>query len=89
MGVTTGGTTVNVTNSLTGGSLGGLLAVRSQVIQPTLNALGQISVGVASIINQQQASGLTQSGAQGQPMFSVGAVQVSGSSFNTGTAQVT
>ncbi len=48
------------TNALTGGSLGGLLAVRSQVIDPTLNALGQLSVGVASIINQQQAAGLTQ-----------------------------
>ncbi len=88
VGVTSSGATVDITGSITGGSLGGLLAVRSQVIQPTLNALGQISVGVASIINQQQASGLTQSGAQGQPMFSVGAVQVSGSSFNTGTAQV-
>ncbi len=89
IGVTTPGATVNVTGSLSGGSLGGLLAVRNQVIQPTLNTLGQISVGVASIINQQQAAGLTQSGNQGQPMFAVGAVQVSNSSFNTGTAQVT
>jgi flagellar hook-associated protein 1 FlgK len=88
VGVTSSGATVDITGSITGGSLGGLLAVRSQVIEPTLNALGQISVGVASIINQQQASGLTQSGAQGQPMFAVGAVQVSGSSFNTGTAQI-
>jgi flagellar hook-associated protein 1 FlgK len=89
VGVTSSGTTVDITGSLTGGSLGGLLAVRSQVIQPTLNALGQISVGVANIINQQQASGLTQSGAPGQPMFAVGGAQVSGSSFNTGSAQVT
>ena len=86
--VTSSGTNVDITGSLTGGSLGGLLAVRSQVIQPTLNALGQISVGVASIINQQQAAGLTQSGAPGQPMFAVGGVQVSSSSFNTGTAQI-
>lgn len=89
VGVTSSGTTVDVTGAIAGGSLGGLLAVRSQVIQPALNALGQISVGVASIINQQQAAGLTQVGTQGQPMFAVGAVQVSGSSFNTGTAQVT
>ncbi len=88
VGVTSSGTTVDVTGSITGGSLGGLLAVRSQLIAPTLNALGQISVGVANIINQQQASGLTQSGTQGQPMFAVGGVQVSGSSFNTGGAQV-
>jgi flagellar hook-associated protein 1 FlgK len=82
-------TTVDVTGAISGGSLGGLLAVRSQVIDPTLNTLGQLSIGVANIINQQQAAGLTPSGAQGQPLFAVGPVQVSNSSFNTGTAQVT
>jgi flagellar hook-associated protein 1 FlgK len=71
-----------------GGSLGGLIAVNSQVIDPTLNSLGQISVGIANIANQQQAAGLTQSGTQGQPLFAVGGVQVSPSSDNTGTAQV-
>jgi flagellar hook-associated protein 1 FlgK len=82
------GSTVDITGSITGGSLGGLLAVRSQVIDPTLNTLGQLSIGVATIVNQQQAAGLTSSGTQGQPMFAVGPVQVSNSSFNTGTAQV-
>lgn len=89
VGVSNSGTTVDVTGAITGGSLGGLLAVRSQVINPTLNALGQISVGVANVVNQQQAAGLTQAGTAGQPMFAVGGVQVSNSSFNTGTAQVT
>ncbi len=83
------GTTVDVTSSISGGSLGGLLSARSQVIGPTLNSLGQIAVGIASIVNQQQAAGLTQSGAQGQPLFAVGGVQVSNSAKNTGTAQVT
>jgi flagellar hook-associated protein 1 FlgK len=82
-------TTVDVTGAISGGSLGGLLSVRSQVIEPTLNGLGQIAVGIATIVNQQQAAGLTQSGAQGQPMFAVGGVQVSNSANNTGTAQVT
>jgi flagellar hook-associated protein 1 len=80
--------TVDITGSITGGSLGGLLSVSSQVIQPTLNALGQIAVGIATIVNQQQAAGLTQSGTQGQPLFAVGGVQVSNSTNNTGTAQV-
>jgi flagellar hook-associated protein 1 len=82
------GAPVDITGAISGGSLGGLLAVNSQVINPTLNTLGQISVGIANIVNQQQASGLTQSGTQGQPMFAVGAVQVSPSANNTGTAQV-
>jgi len=83
------GAPLDITGAISGGSLGGLIAVRSQVIDPTLNSLGQISVGIANIVNQQQASGLTQSGTQGQPLFAVGGVQVSPSSNNTGTAQVT
>jgi flagellar hook-associated protein 1 FlgK len=92
VGLTTVGTSgapVDITGAISGGSLGGLIAVRSQVIDPTLNSLGQISVGIANIVNQQQAAGLTQSGTQGQPLFAVGGVQVSPSSNNTGTAQVT
>jgi flagellar hook-associated protein 1 FlgK len=90
VGLQTAGTstTVDITGAISGGSLGGLLAVRSQVIDPALNTLGQLSIGVANVVNQQQAAGLTPSGAQGQPMFAVGPVQVSNSSFNTGTAQV-
>ena len=83
------GAPLDITGAISGGSLGGLVAVRSQVIDPTLNALGQISVGIAGIVNQQQAAGLTQSGTPGQPLFAVGGVQVSPSSNNTGTAQVT
>jgi flagellar hook-associated protein 1 len=89
IGIATAGATVDITGAISGGTLGGLLSVRSQVLDPTLNTLGQISVGVATIINQQQAAGLTASGTQGQPMFTVGGVQVSGSAANTGTAQVT
>ncbi len=85
----TSGPPMDITSAISGGSLGGLLAVRSQVIDPTLNSLGQISVGIATIVNQQQAAGLTQSGTPGQPLFAVGGVQVSPSSYNTGTAQVT
>jgi flagellar hook-associated protein 1 FlgK len=91
VGLQTAGTTttVDITGAISGGSLGGLLAVRSQVIDPTLNTLGQLSIGIANIVNQQQAAGLTPTGAQGQPLFGVGPVRVSNSSFNTGTAQVT
>ena len=54
-----GGTTVDITGAISGGSLGGLLSARNQVIEPTMNALGQIAVGIATIVNQQQAAGLT------------------------------
>ncbi|HTX23247.1 MAG TPA: flagellar hook-associated protein FlgK [Steroidobacteraceae bacterium] len=88
IGLTSGNSTVDVTSEVTGGSLGGLLSTVSQVLQPTQNALGQLSVGFATLMNQQQAAGMDASGAQGQPMFAVGGVQVLGDSNNTGSASL-
>jgi flagellar hook-associated protein 1 FlgK len=86
IGITSGGGTADVTSEITGGELGGLLASRTQVLDPAQNALGQISVALATIVNQQQASGMDQTGAPGQPMFTVGGVQTLASSANIGSA---
>jgi flagellar hook-associated protein 1 len=86
VGLVSAGGTADVTSEISGGELGGLLAARNQVLDPTQNALGQISVGLATIMNQQQQSGMDQTGAQGAPMFAVGAVQAAASSYNTGSA---
>jgi flagellar hook-associated protein 1 len=88
VGVTSAGGTTDVTSEISGGELGGLIAARSQVLDPAQNALGLISVGLATIMNQQQAAGMDLSGSAGQPMFSVGPVQVAPSSNNTGSATV-
>jgi flagellar hook-associated protein 1 FlgK len=89
IGVVNAGKTADVTSEISGGSLGGLLAVRSQVLQPAQNTLGQFSVGLASIVNQAQQAGMDLTGAAGQPMFSVGQVGVSPASTNTGGAAIT
>lgn len=89
IGVTSAGGTTNVTAEISGGELGGLLNARSQVLDPAQNALGLISVGLATIMNQQQASGMDLTGAQGQPMFAVGPVQAGPSSNNSGSATLT
>jgi flagellar hook-associated protein 1 FlgK len=86
VGITTAGGVADVTSEINGGELGGLLSARTQVLDPAQNALGQISVGLATIMNQQQQSGMDQSGAQGQSMFAVGGVQTLASSSNTGGA---
>lgn len=88
IGIVTGGATTDITSSISGGSLGGLLQVRSQVIQSVQNTLGQFSVGLASIVNQAQQSGMDLTGAQGSPMFAVGPVLTSASPNNTGAATV-
>jgi flagellar hook-associated protein 1 FlgK len=86
IGLSSAGGTTDVTSEISGGELGGLLNARSQVLNPTQNALGLISVGLATIMNQQQQSGMDLTGAQGQPMFAVGGVQTAPSSSNTGGA---
>jgi flagellar hook-associated protein 1 len=88
IGLVGGNVTTDITSQVSGGELGGLLAARSQVIEPTQNALGQVSVALASLMNQQQAEGMDQTGAAGQPMFNVGAVQSLPDSHNTGSATV-
>jgi flagellar hook-associated protein 1 len=86
LGLSSSGGTTDVTSEISGGELGGLLAARSQVLQPAQNALGQISVALATLTNQQQAAGIDQSGAAGQPMFAVGAVTATPASTNSGSA---
>ena len=83
-----GGGTADITSEISGGELGGLLSARSQVLDPARNAIGQVSVAVSTIVNQQQQSGMDLTGAQGQPMFSVGGVQVLPDSGNTGSASL-
>jgi flagellar hook-associated protein 1 len=89
IGIASGSSTADITSNITGGSLGGLLAVRSQVLQPVQNSLGQFSVGLASIVNQAQQAGMDLTGAAGKPMFAVGPVLTAPASTNTGAATVT
>jgi flagellar hook-associated protein 1 len=89
IGLTSKSGTTDVTSEISGGELGGLLSARSQVLQPVQNALGVISVGLSTLMNQSQAGGMDLTGAPGQPMFSVGAPQSTPSINNTGSATVT
>ena len=82
------GAAVNVTNDMSGGTLGGMLDFRSQVLDPARNALGQITVGLASVVNQQQAAGVDLNGNIGAPIFAVGGVQVETNAANTGAGTV-
>jgi len=91
IGITSGGssaTTADITSEVSGGELGGLLSARSQVLDPAINAVGQIAVAVATVVNQQQQSGMDMSGAPGQPMFSVGGVQALADTGNAGNASL-
>jgi flagellar hook-associated protein 1 FlgK len=79
---------IDVTQQISGGTLGGLLQFRSQMLEPASNSLGQIAVVLSNAMNTQNESGLDQSGNLGGAIFSVGAPNVLPDSANTGTATV-
>jgi flagellar hook-associated protein 1 FlgK len=78
------GTTQTITTQLTGGRIGGLLSVQSGLIDPARNGLGRIAVGVADLVNDQQALGVDLRGQFGQPLFDAGDPQTLRSSRNVG-----
>jgi flagellar hook-associated protein 1 FlgK len=75
-----------ISGSITSGDLGGLLAARSQVVDPVKNQLGQIAVAFNQTVNSQQNAGLDLTGKLGANLFSVGAPLATPSSKNTGGA---
>jgi len=80
-----GGALSDITRTISGGSLGGAIAFRSEVLDPTRNELGRISVALTETINAQHRSGIDLSGAMGTDLFRVGGVETLGASSNTGT----
>jgi flagellar hook-associated protein 1 FlgK len=74
---------IQISSSITSGDLGGLLAARSQVINPALNQLGQIATALSQTVNSQQGDGLDLSGKLGANIFSVGTPLAIGSARNT------
>lgn len=80
----------NVINGvLTSGDLGGLLAARTQAIDPALNQLGQLATALSQSANTQQHAGVDLSGQPGADLFSVAAPAAIPSSKNTGTGAAT
>jgi flagellar hook-associated protein 1 len=75
-----------ISGAITSGDLGGLLAARSQVVNPTKNELGQIATALSQTVNQQQNAGLDLTGQLGANLFSAGAPLASASTKNTGGA---
>lgn len=78
-------------SGLTGGTLGGLLDFRGQMLDPTRQSLGQTAVVFAQSFNEQHGSGMDLRGALGTDFFSIDppAVLYSGNNTGTGTAAAT
>ena len=85
----TGAGTVDLSRVVSGGTLGGLLDWRSQMLDPARNELGRIGVAIATQVNAQHREGMDLTGAMGGNFFNIGAATATAATANTGTAPVT
>lgn len=69
-----------------GGELQGLIDFRSRILNPTLDKLGLIALGISETVNEQHLKGVDLNGAMGGNFFDSTAVPISGDTRNTGTA---
>lgn len=80
---------VDITNSLSGGSLGGMLQFRSEMLDPARNSLGRLAAGLAQVVNDQQNAGMDLNGQLGKDFFSIGSPRVLANSGNNGAGAPT
>ncbi len=71
-----------ITDSISGGSLGGQLNFQSQMLEPAKNALGRLAIGLSQTFNDQHRLGASLDGDVNTTFFNVGAPDV----FALGTA---
>jgi flagellar hook-associated protein 1 FlgK len=81
--------TVDISRSVSGGTLGGLLDWRREMLDPARNELGRITLAVAQQVNSQHREGMDLNGALGGDFFNVGAASVTYPTTNSGTALAT
>lgn len=85
---TSSGSSVEISGQLSGGSLGGTLAYRTQVLDPAKNAIGRLAMGMAETLNTQHSLGMDLNGALGGPMFATAVPQVTANGANAGSGTV-
>lgn len=81
--------TMDITSTLSGGSIGGLLDFRREMLDPARNELGRMAVALSDATNAQHTAGQDLNGAMGGNFFAVGGAQALGASTNTGSATLT
>ena len=76
-------------NAISGGSIGGLLQFRSEVLAPTQNSLGRLAIALTDTFNAQHKLGVDLNGKLGTDFFSSPSPGVSPNLNNTGLLTVT
>ncbi len=76
-------------SQLQGGNLGAYLDFRQNILDPAVNSLGRIAIGLAETFNQQHQQGIDLKGALGTAFFSSAAPRTTSASSNLGTGALT
>ncbi|CAK0778456.1 flagellar hook-associated protein 1 FlgK [Gammaproteobacteria bacterium] len=77
-----------ISGQITGGSLGGMLQFRREVLEPAQNGLGRVAAGLATEVNQQHQQGMDLNGVLGGNLFNVGTPQTFSDTNNTSDLQI-
>jgi len=77
-----------ISNQVGGGSIGGLLDARREILDPAREKLGRLAVALSEAVNSQQAQGIDQRGNFGGPLFAPLSGTALPSSANTGSGSV-
>ncbi|MEZ5444424.1 MAG: flagellar hook-associated protein FlgK [Gammaproteobacteria bacterium] len=85
VGYLVGGVTSVVSSQMSSGQMGGTLAFREDLLEPTRNALGRLSAALAMTFNAQHQEGVDMNGAMGGDFFSIPSPSFNAASGNTGT----
>ena len=83
---TNGGPLQDISGKVSGGTVGGLLSFRNDVLDSSRRDLGLLAIGLGDTFNAQHHAGVDLAGNMGGDFFFIGSPVVSGSTGNTGTA---
>lgn len=88
LAVQTSTSTLNITAIVSGGTVGGLLDFRSQILDPSTNQLGLVATSLAAMVNDQQNAGMDLNGSLGADLFAIGGASAAANNLNAGSAGV-
>ncbi|MCL4792502.1 MAG: flagellar hook-associated protein FlgK, partial [Gammaproteobacteria bacterium] len=83
---TNGSPLQDISSKVSGGTVGGLLSFRNDVLDSSRRDLGLLAIGLGDAFNAQHRAGVDLAGNMGNDFFAIGSPVVSGSTGNTGTA---
>ncbi|WP_028081878.1 flagellar hook-associated protein FlgK [Solimonas soli] len=78
-----------ITAQLSGGTLGGLLDTRRELVDPARAELGRLAAGFAAAVNAQNAAGVDQNGQRGGDLLTLPNGSALAAKANTGNAGMT